>query len=196
MNNVVPGTNQHSKIQKELLEIVNEDDQVIGNEIRKTIHQKGLLHREIHVWLFKDDEHKLLFQHRAKDKETYPDLLDASAGGHVDPGETYEQAALRELAEEVGIRTTLSSLIPIAKVRHTSYDNITQKTNNTHRMIFAYRYNPMSDLIKIESGMSQGFEWWSIKNIFTLSNEQKKTFIPSLTSTKYLKNFKRIEDLI
>ena len=71
--------------QLELLEIINEHDEVIGLETRGKIHQDGLLHREIHVW-FITPNGEIIFQHRAKDKDTYPDKLDATVGGHVEPG--------------------------------------------------------------------------------------------------------------
>ena len=64
----------------EMLEVVNEQDIVIGLESRSMIHQKGLLHREIHIW-FITPEGEIIFQHRAKTKDTYPDKLDATVGG-------------------------------------------------------------------------------------------------------------------
>ena len=66
-------------MKEELLEIVSKDNIVIGLETRKVIHEKGLLHREIHVWFITPDR-KIIFQHRAKDKDTYPDKLDATIG--------------------------------------------------------------------------------------------------------------------
>ena len=59
------------------------------------MHKKGLLHPEIHVWFYTPDK-EIIFQHRAKNKDTYPDLLDATVGGHVDIGEYVDKAALRE----------------------------------------------------------------------------------------------------
>jgi hypothetical protein len=37
---------------EEKLNIVDENDKVIGEDTRNNIHKKGLLHREIHVWVF------------------------------------------------------------------------------------------------------------------------------------------------
>jgi len=71
---------------KQILEIVNENDEVIGLENRTKIHTEGLLHREIHVW-FITPNGEIVFQHRAKDKDTYPDKLDATVGGHVEPND-------------------------------------------------------------------------------------------------------------
>ena len=65
------------------LNIVDENDQIIGEDTRENIHRKGLLHREIHVWFY-TPKSEIVFQHRAKNKDTFPDLLDATVGGHVE----------------------------------------------------------------------------------------------------------------
>lgn len=65
---------------KQMLEIIDENDNVIGLETREKIHKEGLLHREIHVWFF-TPRGEIIFQHRVKDKDIYPDLLDATVGG-------------------------------------------------------------------------------------------------------------------
>jgi isopentenyldiphosphate isomerase len=88
---------------KNFLEVVNENDEVVGTESRESIHQKGLFHREVHV-LFYTPKGEIIFQHRAKDKDMYPDLLDATVGGHVEIGDSYEATAIKEAAEETGIR--------------------------------------------------------------------------------------------
>ncbi|MCU0916854.1 MAG: NUDIX domain-containing protein [Planctomycetes bacterium] len=46
---------------------------------------------------------EIYIQHRATTKRLWPDRKTISASGHVDPGETFEQAAVREVQEELGI---------------------------------------------------------------------------------------------
>ena len=67
------------------LNIVGEQGKIISEETSESIHNKGLLHREIHIWFYAP-ESEIIFQHREKDKDTYPDLLDATVGGHVEIG--------------------------------------------------------------------------------------------------------------
>lgn len=81
-----------------ILDIVDENDQIIGQATRDKIHRQGLLHREIHVY-FITPQQEIIFQHRAKDKETFPDLLDATVGGHVEIGDSYELTAIKETEE-------------------------------------------------------------------------------------------------
>ena len=85
-------------IMSEQINIVDENDRIIGQDSRTNIHKKGLRHREIWVWLY-NDKSELLFQLRSKNAETCPGLLDATAGGHVDLNNDYEQAAVREVKE-------------------------------------------------------------------------------------------------
>ena len=76
--------------------IVNENDEVIGEEERLIIHRDGLRHREIHAWLV-TPERKFIFQKRGEHQETWPGYWDVTVGGHVDTEkETYEQTAERE----------------------------------------------------------------------------------------------------
>ena len=87
---------------EELLEIVNQNDQVVGQAKRRTIHKAGLWHRGVHVFLF-TSERKLLVQKRSKYKVESPSTLDCSVSEHIKPGEKYLDGALRGLHEELGI---------------------------------------------------------------------------------------------
>src|SRR3989338_7557249 len=60
-------------------------------------HKEGLLHR-ISVVYLTDDKGQILVQKRDDGR------LDHSAAGHVDAGETYLEAAARELEEELGVK--------------------------------------------------------------------------------------------
>jgi len=86
----------------ETLYHVDKNDRIIGKVDRKTAHEKGILHRSGIVFLF-NSEGKVLITHRSPNKETFPDRYDASAAFHVRYGESYMQAAKRELKEETGI---------------------------------------------------------------------------------------------
>jgi 16S rRNA (adenine1518-N6/adenine1519-N6)-dimethyltransferase len=86
----------------EVFDIVDARDVVVGREFRREIHRRGLLHRAIHIfWLRADGQ--LCLQRRSFAKDNCPGLLSSSCAGHVDAGEGYLPAAVRELREELGV---------------------------------------------------------------------------------------------
>lgn len=87
----------------ELLDVVNENDDVIGSLPRREIHERGLLHRAVHVFL-QNKVGEIYLQLRSHLKDTHPRKWDSSASGHLDPGETYHDSAVRELWEEVWVQ--------------------------------------------------------------------------------------------
>lgn len=91
--------------QDELFDVVDVDDRVIGKERRGEVHRRGLPHRAVHI-LVKRANGDLFLQRRSADKDTHPLKWDSSASGHLDAGEDYATAAVRELEEELGIAGT------------------------------------------------------------------------------------------
>lgn len=98
---------------KELLEVVTEEGIPTGVILsRKEIHEKNLLHNEIAVFII-NREGKVLLQKRSKLKKGNPLCWGASCAGHVDIHETYEQAVVRELKEELGLTIEERKLNPL-----------------------------------------------------------------------------------
>lgn len=161
--------------------IVNENDEIVGEEERSLVHQKGILHREIHVWFITPDN-KIIFQKRGMNKETYPGLLDATVGGHVDSANhTYEETAERESYEETGVDVR-GKLIEIEKTQSKSFDKVTNLVNNAFKTIYAYVFYGNISELKIEDKNGLGFESYSLEDIENLNEEQKKNFISSMVS--------------
>ena len=86
----------------ELFDVVDECDRVLRAEPRDLVHVNNLLHRAVHMLIF-NSQGDLLLQKRSIWKDRNPGRWDASAAGHVDSGETYSEAARREIGEELGI---------------------------------------------------------------------------------------------
>ncbi len=87
----------------ESLDVVNEQDEVVETLPRGEIHERKLLHRAVHVFLT-NKQGELYLQKRSHLKDTHPGKWDSSASGHVDPGESYQECAEREMWEEVWVR--------------------------------------------------------------------------------------------
>lgn len=86
----------------EVFDVVNDRDEVVGRDFRREIHRLGLLHRAIHIFWLRGDG-QLCLQRRSYAKDNCPGLLSSSCAGHVDAGEDYLGAAVRELREELGV---------------------------------------------------------------------------------------------
>ncbi|MGE0377680.1 MAG: NUDIX domain-containing protein, partial [Planctomycetaceae bacterium] len=97
---------------EEMFDVCDEQDRVIGQAARAVVHARGLLHRAVHIWVFRSDG-RLLIHLRSKTKDEYPLRYTSSASGHVDAGETYDAAVVRELREELGVELRLTRLVMI-----------------------------------------------------------------------------------
>lgn len=89
--------------------VVDEDDNEIGTEYMMDAIKKGMVRRASRVYVF-NESGQLLVQQRSKNV-LKPLMLDQSAAGHVDIGESYEQAAYRELREELGLENVVLELV-------------------------------------------------------------------------------------
>lgn len=115
----------------DLLPIVNENDEPIGVMPRRQVHLENRLHRAVHVGVF-DSDGRIWLQRRAFTKDSWPGAWDLSATGHVDPDESYDAAAVRELAEELSIHARPSFV--------TKFD-ATEETGWEFQALYALRYD-------------------------------------------------------
>jgi len=106
-------TSKLFKSQKEIVKILGEG----GNETGKTcsreeIHFKQLWHSVVHIWVV-NSRGEVLLQKRAKNKRQYADVWHVSAAGHIVAQETPEEAAIKEVREELGVSIRPEELIKI-----------------------------------------------------------------------------------
>lgn len=89
---------------EEILDVVDEEDRVIGQATREEVHRnKKLIHRSIGVAV-SNDKGELFLQQRSATKDTDPNKWTISCSGHVGAGDDYLATVYRELEEELGIR--------------------------------------------------------------------------------------------
>jgi len=99
----------------EWLDIVDDEDRVIGRDTRARVHAEGHLHRSAHIVLF-NARGEVFVQLRSMNKDSGAGLWDTSAAGHVDSGESYLACAVRELREELGIDVSAEALTEVGKL--------------------------------------------------------------------------------
>ncbi len=93
---------------EEIFDVVNERDEVIGQAPRREVHARKLWHRAVHVLVF-NSRGEVFLQKRSRLKDTAAGLWDSSSSGHLDSGEDYDDCAVRELREEIGLTAAMAS---------------------------------------------------------------------------------------
>lgn len=143
-------------MEKEYLDVIDENDIVIGKETRKKVHEVGLWHRGVHVFLF-NDAGEMLIQKRSADRSSNPSKLDCTVSEHVQAGESYQQAARRGLREEMGLEN-----IEITKIVK-------------FKMIYGINDNEISEIYEGKLGEnSANFDEVEIESIHFMSLDEIK----------------------
>jgi 16S rRNA (adenine1518-N6/adenine1519-N6)-dimethyltransferase len=97
----------------ELFDVVDENNQVVEQRLRSEVHHLGLRHRAVHIFV-ENKRGEVYLQKRSHLKDVAPLKWDSSAAGHLNVGESYEHAALRETEEEIGI--ILEKVVKLAEL--------------------------------------------------------------------------------
>ena len=98
----------------EQLDVLDEFGKQTGASVSRTkAHSKGILHGASHVYIYRknaNDGIDILLQRRSPNKDSFPNCLDISSAGHMTGGMNFEETAIRELKEELGIDVDASEL--------------------------------------------------------------------------------------
>ncbi len=106
---------------EEIFDVVDENDQIVDSKGRGEVHVNNLRHRAVHIWLF-NGRGELFLQKRSPWKQNHPNLWCSSTAGHVDSGESYEEAAHREMLEEIGVDSELVKIWKIEASPQTGHE--------------------------------------------------------------------------
>jgi isopentenyldiphosphate isomerase len=102
----------HAGAGAELVDIVDRNDQPVATVPRAVMRRERLLHRAVYVAVFRPDG-RLLIHRRSETKDIWPGWWDVAVGGVVAAGETWDDAARREVAEEIGVAD--APLVPVGR---------------------------------------------------------------------------------
>ena len=189
------GTGKNMK--QDILDIVNEKDEIIGSDTRDNVHNNGLLHREIVIWIF-NNKGEIAMQKRAKGKIFFPGLWSGSTCGHVDFGDSYISTVIRELEEETGIKAEEGDLIFIDKIYISEiFSNETRiYKNNIFISTYAYKFKDNVDKLRIERGEAEEFKWFKIDELFNSGEEKiNKNFVPTIYNSQIQNILKKVKEL-
>lgn len=97
----VPAASPGGSSADELVDVVDEQDRVVGRARRADAYAQRLRHRCVFV-LVRDSDGRIFVHRRTASKLVFPSHYDMFVGGVVGAGETYDAAAAREAREELG----------------------------------------------------------------------------------------------
>lgn len=146
----------------EYIDVVNENDEVITNASKEDIYKKLLRHRIIHILLF-NDKNEMALQLRSKTVSFCPMHWCTAVGGHVQSGESYEQAAIREYQEELG---EISDLDLFSKDYY-----IAKNRPDKFLCIFKTKFNGPFNIDPIEVEKVEFFTIEKIKNMINIGEK-------------------------
>ncbi len=150
--------------------IVDEDDNVIGAVTREEAKEANYNRRLVCIMVRNSNE-KILLSRVAETKSFCPGKWSYSAAGHVDEGEIYEQAAVRELKEELGIERNAADLTFIVKKR--ICDLQTQKPKHFHS-IYTITYD--GEIYPDASEISE-LRWFGKEELLDELHNNKEEYI-------------------
>jgi isopentenyldiphosphate isomerase len=87
---------------EELIDVVDEEDRVVGRALRGDATARRLRHRCTSVQV-RDPLGRIFVHRRTPQKLVFPSMYDVVVGGVVGAGESYDECALREAREELGV---------------------------------------------------------------------------------------------
>ena len=169
---------------EEYIDIVDSKGNSTGKSVLKSeAHKNGWYHNTIHLWLYTEDK-QILLQQRSHKKAIYPLLWDVSVAGHIDTGETFIEAALRETKEEIGLLLKSEDLIKIGIHFHeSSYNNGAIRDNEFHH-IYISKLNVKIDKLIPQEDEVEALKLVSYKAFENLLDNSKHNshFVASNTS--------------
>jgi isopentenyldiphosphate isomerase len=142
----------------EELDVVDANDRVIKSLIRKQVHKQMLTHRASLIWMV-NEKRQILCQKRSLQKDKWPGMWEGWFGGHVLAGQTYLDAAVAEIKEELGIDAKPEELLLFGKRKsQTSEENL-------FLSVYAGRTTLAIDAITYEKEEIELLQWFGIDEL-------------------------------
>ncbi len=162
----------------EILDVVNERDEVIGQAERDEVHHLGLVCRLAYVCFYTAGGDVIL-QKRSDTKKNDPGKLTTTVSGHVASGQNYLEAAVREAFEESGITVEPNDLVNLGVVRADYVQG--DYLSNAMRGLFAYKFEGNVSDLTVEAIDGAGFVKLSIDELEGQLDTEPEKFAVVLT---------------
>jgi isopentenyldiphosphate isomerase len=148
----------------EPVDVVDEEDRVLRQATRGEVRAQNLRHRAAYVLVF-NPTGQLFVHQRTATKDVYPSYYDVAVGGVVAAGESYDAAAQRELAEEMGVVNAA-----LRRVLAFRYDD---ETNRVNGVLYTCTHGGP---IRLQAEEIAGGEWLDLD--VTIERIRERPFCP------------------
>ena len=180
----------------ELLDVVDDENNLIGKtEDREIIHQNGLWHREVGIWIM-NEKGEFLIQKRSANKKQAPNKWCITAG-HVDAGQEPSNVVIREVLEEIGLELKEEEIEFLFVIKKSKKLSETQYNNNFQYIFFTKTNKKISEYIIQEEELSE-LKYISIEELEKVieNKDEKYTFSKSEYFEKLIEILKEKRKLI
>lgn len=162
----------------EILDVVNDQDEVIGQAERDEVHRIGLVCRLAYVCFYTANR-EIILQKRSMIKKNDPGKLTTTVSGHVASGQDYLEAAVRETLEETGVEIEANDLTAMGVVRADYVQG--DYLSNAMRGLFSYQFDGNISDLKVEDGDGAGFVTLPIEELEKQLDTEPEKFATVLT---------------
>lgn len=178
----------------EILDIVDKEGRPTGQTIeRSEAHRIGAWHRCASVWIIRQKAGKwqVLLQKRSANKDSYPGCFDTSSAGHIDAGDEPLETIIRELEEELGIKSQATDFTFIGTF-HNCYDEVFHQAEFKNREVsFVHVYSKPVDekkLVLQEEEVSAA-SWFDLDEVWEKALAKAPAFCTPVGGLKLLREY-------
>jgi isopentenyl-diphosphate Delta-isomerase len=143
---------------KELLYIVDENNNPLEPQLRSNAHKNGLWHRTTGIWAI-NKKNQVLCQKRSLKKDVKPGFWEAFFGGHLAQDEDYKHNAIQESNEELGVKINQEDLIPYKVLKSD------KPTHKEFQYVFALLLNKEISELHFEKEEIDQLKWIDLEGV-------------------------------
>ena len=181
-------------MREEFLEIYSSSGKKTGKKATKShIHQKGLYHATVHVWIF-SEKGNVLIQKRSTKKKLNPGVWDVSVAGHVEYKEDIKAAAVRETFEETGICIKEKDLLKLGV--YTTVNNYTKIIDKEFHHTYIVKIDEVKINLNYKNDEVDDLKLISLEEMDLLLNQNNREVFVGENKNYYEDVFKAISNTI
>lgn len=158
------------------VQIVDEQDRPIGGASKQEALQRGLIRRIVRG-ITEDELGRILLHKRAPHKQSHPNVWDWLPSGHVDLGESYEQAIMREAEEELGIPASMFTCTELET--YYSSRTIGDIVNSSFSCVYKISL-PSTAPIRLDTSEATELHWFTVPELAALIKKSPDQFAPGV----------------